>query len=773
MAFLTQQQRQYILDHMIEEGDEKTLNSKFKARKEAFDNLTIEINELEDHLKDGWEVTARLKTKVKVQRSKEASRRFEHDIWCMFYNLGFKTINRDERLVVQWGSDAGDHKQIDVVAVGKDAIFVVECKATGERKSGNFKKELENIKQYKEGVTKAFTEIYGKDKKVKFIFATRGYTFAENSDDLQRMRDMKVYHFNENSYNYVASLIKAYKTSVIYQFMGLMFKNELISSERIRIPALKGKMGGHDYYMMSIEPATLLKIGFVLHRTKVNDSMAPTYQRLLVPSRLKGITKFIDNGGYFPNSIIVNFDVSNKKMGVLFEPAGKTENTEARFGYLSIPNAYGIAYIIDGQHRVYGYASSDYKDSNTIPVVAFVNMESREQLEIFMDINENQKAVSPSLRLDLAEDINWDSPNLDSRMLALRSSIIKAISHDANGPLFHKISVGEDKAKLTFPPFDKALNGSGLLPKASKKKFIGDTDVCIYEAFNTDHNEAMSNAKKSMTCLINLVYSHLKRNLDDAVYDTYIESNRGTFAVIMLLGSLNSYLVRTCGMPQMLDAKERMARLEPLLNILCEYLDNIPDDDSHNLLMIKGQGAESMWLRTFQNAINNAKPDFQPEGLVEWKQTQDKGLQEQGKQIGEEIESLIKNKVLEKLNELFGDEWQNAVGDVRADCIKRMSDAGDGIDKDWTLYIQPIDSQKIIEKYWLNPKDDDSSFVTFEKEFNIMQVQNKARKDRLKWLADFISMRKAWTTGKNSRLTQADVNKLKKIFNGLSPVEDE
>ena len=45
---------------------------------------------------------------------------------------------------------------------------------------------------------------------------------------------------------------------------------------------------------------TLLKIGFVLHRTRANEAEMPTYQRLLLPSRLKGITKFIDGGGYFP-----------------------------------------------------------------------------------------------------------------------------------------------------------------------------------------------------------------------------------------------------------------------------------------------------------------------------------------------------------------------------------------------------------------------------------------------------------------------------------------
>jgi DNA sulfur modification protein DndB len=60
-------------------------------------------------------------------------------MWCLFHNLGFTTINIDENLVVPWGPNHSDHKQLDVVAVGDEAIFVVECKATNKRKNGNFK----------------------------------------------------------------------------------------------------------------------------------------------------------------------------------------------------------------------------------------------------------------------------------------------------------------------------------------------------------------------------------------------------------------------------------------------------------------------------------------------------------------------------------------------------------------------------------------------------------------------------------------------------------
>ena len=65
--------------------------------------------------------------------------------------------------------------------------------------------------------------------------------------------------------------------------------------------------------------------------------------------------------------------------------------TISKIGILHIPKRYRSAYIIDGQHRLYGYSDSLYAETNTIPVVAFVDLERSEQIKLFMDINENQK----------------------------------------------------------------------------------------------------------------------------------------------------------------------------------------------------------------------------------------------------------------------------------------------------------------------------------------------------------------------------------------------
>ncbi len=776
MAPLSPSQIQSIKEHMTD--DPSVLTKKFKAKKTPYETRSISLNELDDYISEGWDEVSTSKHKAKIQKLKPIGMRFEDDIWCMFYNLGFRTLNYDEKLVIQWGSNPEDKHQLDVVAVGEEAIFVVECKATENIKQASFKKEIGEICLYKEGVMRTLKQIYGKEKRVKFIFATRNYTFPDGCEDEKRLNENKIFQFTENTYDYVNSLIKSYKSTVIYQFYGLMFQHERINNDKIRIPALRGTMGGHEYYMLSIEPAKLLKIGFVLHRTKVNTQISmPTYQRLLVPSRLKGIGEFIDKGGYFPNTVIINFDDSNKKNRVQFEQAaGGGDDTKTKLGYLTIPNAYCIAYIIDGQHRVYGYAGSKYKDTNTIPVVAFSGLPSDEQLKIFMDINEHQKAVSPGLRLDLIEDLNWNSPRLDSRLKALRSSIIKQLASGNNSVLARKISIGEDTAKLTFKPFDTALSQSSLLPKATSKEFTKYTDVCLYNTKCVEHNKAMNDSQKRISNLIKECYAYVYYKMNDEhaeEYDKFIECNRGTYAFVSLISSFNEHLIQLGGLTQDSNTKEQIEKMSPYLDALIDYICDMPTDDKSQILLIKGAGADTLWLRKYQNAIRKQIPSYNPEGLDGWLETQDKGLQEEGKLCGKLIEKQVKSRVLRKLEDLYGVTWENQIKSIKGRCLMRMDDSEDVDDQDWTDYMNLQDFKEIIDSRWRTQKEDDEAFVTFEEEFSIQVTEAfRTKTERLKWINDLISFSKSWTTTKGRALTQADVNEMRSILQSFSPTDE-
>jgi DGQHR domain-containing protein len=122
------------------------------------------------------------------------------------------------------------------------------------------------------------------------------------------------------------------------------------------------------------------------------------YQRHLKESRLRQIAHYVDETkGAIPNNIILDFFDKNvvldKVNGTITVPAGKR-----------------VAWVIDGQHRLFGFdfARTQYP----LLVTAFVGLELKQEVDIFVTINTEQKRLPSSLALDLLgitgtdEDIN-------------------------------------------------------------------------------------------------------------------------------------------------------------------------------------------------------------------------------------------------------------------------------------------------------------------------------------------------------------------------------
>lgn len=772
MAFLTSEQAHDLKEKMSQ--DVSYLSKLYKARKNPNQEMSVEHNLVDDYVKDGWEIIERLKRKTKIRKAKDFDVQFEHEIWCQFYELGFRCLNIDERFICPWGKEPGQIKQLDVIAINKETAFVVECKSAQQSKIASFKEIADTISQRIDGITKAIRQLYGKDLKVKFIFATKNFRFATDSKDLERFRQARVFIYNENTQKYIDSLIKNYRTSAMYQFNGLVFRNELINTEKIHIPAVKGTMGRNTYYMFSIEPEYLLKIGFVLHRTRVNDFDFPTYQRLLVPSRLKGITKYIDDGGYFPNSIIINFNDQRHK--IQFEASTKTGDSKSCFGTLKIPNAYAIAYIIDGQHRVYGYAGSKFKKTNTVPVVAFEGMSSEDQLGIFMDINENQKAVSPSLRLDLEEDLYWKSDRLDSRLKALRSSIIKAIANDTNSPLYNKISVGEDKELLSFKPFAEALNASLLLPRAKGSKFTEDScNYAIYDTNESDHDKAMKDSRQHIKDLLIKCYSYVADRFPKifAPDSKFILSNRGTYGFICLLGSIHRHIIDNKSISRQTTIIDRVDAMTKYIHALCEYLNTISEDEKEKMFDQLGQGADTKWLRMFQQFVHKKYPEYYPQELIEWEETQNEVIQEEARKLGITSITTLKQNILSSLIALFGADWEFEIASIKRECITRASKEEerkykDGIREtvDWKDVLSVSDFKTIIEKFW-SKTSSDTSYIPFEKRFAFDIGEGfHTKAEKLKWLSHLNSYKDVWSSG-TKKLTKKELERLRLIHNHL------
>ncbi|MDQ7019591.1 MAG: DGQHR domain-containing protein, partial [Robiginitomaculum sp.] len=644
----------------------------------------------------------------------------------------------------------------------------------------SFKTEFEALRQRLDGYSKSLEQLFGKGRKIKYIFATRNLRLSREGADIQRLLDTNSFFYNDNTFDYVNGLIRAYKEAAHYQFLGMLFKGQTINKDPIEVPALEGKMGNKKYYMFSLEPKLLLKMGFVLHRTRANEAEMPTYQRLLVPSRLTGIGKFIDGGGFFPNSIVLNFNEQGNQ--IRFEGQPRTKDSRSRSGTLKIPNCYAIAYIIDGQHRVYGYARSGYKDTNTIPVVAFVGLESTEQLEMFMDINQNQKAVSPTLRITLEEDLYWNSPRLDSRMKALRSSIIRKLGGDATGPLFGMISLGEDKADLTAKPFADSLLRSGLLPEATRTKFKEGTGrTSLYNTNNHEHIKEMESTRRRVVDFVNQCYQFAETNCSDKhdLLRTYILSNRGTYAFISLLGSLNTYETGKGNVAVGTTTEERFSVVEKYLHALFVALEDIAPELEQLLTGKLGSGAETTWFRSFQGLVNERFADYEPPGLTDWRERQDKAIQNEGREVGTAIERHMKGFIIKTLKALFDENWDIEIGAIKRQCQNRAEEQMEKNYKEdlgrheipWTDQFGLSDYKSIIEKYWGKaPEDAADDYQTLERHFSIDIGHGfNSKAERLRWLSKFISLRNLWAHEgtKEKGLNREEVEFLKRIHENL------
>lgn len=614
---------------------------------------------LPELIEEGWEEYKSYKNEkfVGVRKNKKFDEVFEDKVWCLFAKLGFTHLNKDRYFEMSYDfQNPNITQQIDVFAADDETVIIVECKAAETIRDGVFKKPLEAFHGQMEGLRREAQKKFPKAN-VKFIWAT--HNFIISPADLAKMREWNIVYFSDAVINYYCELVKHLGTCARFQLLGNLFANQDIRNMEDKVPAIQGEMGGHKYYSFSIEPERLLKIGYVLHRNEANKNMMPTYQRLIKKKRLSDVQKFINAGGYFPNSLIISIDSRGK--GLRFDSSGpKVNGAHSRLGVLYLPKKYRSAYIIDGQHRLYGYSDSDYATSDSIPVVAFVDLERQEQIKLFMDINENQKAVPKTLRVTLNADMLWDSSDYNERRQALRSKIAQMFGEEETSPLMGRVVVGEDEKSavrcITVEAIQSALKKCNFMTQFGKKN-------CILKdgTFDVGTNQA--------TC--DLLYPFLEsclRYVKDSSQDEWergdsndgmLTMNRGIQAVIRVINDIVDHLVdRKEISPKMQKTEELVTQVAFYLDPLNEYLNNLTQQERKDLRGYFGGGADTRFWRAFQRAIAKERSDFNPDGLTEYWENEAKTYNADSMTYLREIESWIKKTIKNSLAAFYGENWE-------------------------------------------------------------------------------------------------------------------
>ncbi|OCT16860.1 hypothetical protein A8709_00660 [Paenibacillus pectinilyticus] len=628
------------------------------ARSKTFISSKERSLALPDLIEEGWTRYKEYKNPkfIGVKKDKPFDEQFEDKVWLLLANMGFTEMNSDRNFEMSYDyQNPAFTQQIDVFAADDETILIVECKSAEDIKDGAFKKPIEALYGQMEGLRKEALKKYP-GRKVKFIWAT--HNFIMSKTDLAKLNEWGIIHFSNAVIDYYVELVKHLGSSSRYQLLGNLFANTEIRNMEEKIPAIQGKMGGNTYYSFSIEPERLLKIGYVLHRTEANKNMMPTYQRLIKKKRMQEVHTFINRGGYFPNSLIVSIDTNGK--GLQFDQTGtKIEGSISKLGVLHLPKKYRSAYIIDGQHRLYGYSDSQYASTNTIPVVAFVDLDRYEQVKLFMDINENQKAVPKTLRVTLNADMLWDSENYNERRQALRSKISQMLGEEETSPLLARIVDGENETSptkcITVEALQSALKKCHFFTIFGKKNVIAKDGT-----FDLGTNQETCDLFYPFIedCLIYIKkYTEeewLKGDLDYGI----LTINRGIQAIIRVINDVVNMLVASGEItPKTKKTEVVFEKVRYYLDPLIDYINNITQEHRKDLRNYLGGGADAHFWRAFQKAIADIRTDFKPDGLEKYWQDEAKTFNDESLKYLREIEVSVKNVIARKLTEKCGANW--------------------------------------------------------------------------------------------------------------------
>jgi DGQHR domain-containing protein len=303
-----------------------------------------------------------------------------------------------------------------------------------------------------------------------WLYVTHNIIWSE--PDVERAAASNIRVITENELRYFEAYIGHVGSAGRYQFLAEFLQGQEIGAlAGIKVPAVKGRFGKDTFYSFTIKAAHLLKLAFVNHHALNHPAGRPAYQRMIDKSRLKQIGQFISDGGYFPTNLLINFTQK-----CTFEPLPKSD-TEAdglRFGYLTLPNRFKSAWVIDGQHRLFGFTNlPEAALEQPLLVVAFEQLDTAKEADLFITINHKQKSVSPSLLAALQADLQMGSSDPDEALNALASFLIRKVSADPTSPLFGRFEIpGVPAAEgqlLTIPEVQKGLRRSGLIDRVVKK----------------------------------------------------------------------------------------------------------------------------------------------------------------------------------------------------------------------------------------------------------------------------------------------------------------
>ncbi|HOS46436.1 MAG TPA: DGQHR domain-containing protein [Paludibacter sp.] len=612
----------------------------FTLRKDTFNIQIVHPGDVPMHESDGWMVQKEGSRKVRMKKLKNHDILLEDQVWCLFYRMGYPEVG-GRKFKIRYNRQDGSlsEKQIDVFAKDDETVIVAECKSRETRGRRTLQKDLHETESLQKPLATSIKNHYGGNFKPKIIWLYITNNIIWSEPDLERAAAINVRVITENEMQYFDSFIRHMGPAGRFQFLAeFLHGQDIPELKDIKVPATRGTLGKHKFYSFVTTPRHLLKIAFVNHLALNHPDGRPAYQRMIAPSRIKDIGLFIRKGGFFPTNLLVNFTEK-----VRFDLISNKENADPniKFGWLYLPCKYKSAWIIDGQHRLYGYSNLDEEYWNqNIAVIAFEEMDTKDEADLFVTINHKQKSVPRSVIVSLQADLKWGSEDPKERISALCSRLVKTLNSDPTSPLFQRFTmqgvVAKTNQSLTMPEIVNGLNRSGLLGKNIHKSLLSPGPLS-----GATDDETNDRARR----ILNRYFGILRDSNSlrwDAARTGYVSTNPGVRAHLLLIADVIKYLnARENVEAQLLDedslAKQLCRICKPVFDFIC----NADDADVYDKFSRKfGEGGVREYADRLCEMVLEQYPDF---GSEDFRLRLAKRSDERVKQMDQDIIQLSKD----------------------------------------------------------------------------------------------------------------------------------
>ena len=407
------------------------------------------------------------------------------------------------------------------------------------------------------------------------------------------------------------------------------------------------------------------------------------------------------------------------------------EIAEVQFGRLYLPDKYKSAWIVDGQHRLYGYSLIDPKYSKqNVAVIAFEGLKREDEANLFVTINHEQKTVPRTLLDELDADLKWGSSVPSERLASVAARIVQALAETVGGPLFRRVIAqgmkGDDVICLTMPEIKGGIVRSRLIGSlAQKRKLI------VSGPLSADRDER---TVVRATEAINIFFQYFK-SANAARWDSGrlggLSVNVGVRAMLLLFDALIKHAVtkRKNFDPNNANPKEIVDETIAVAKPLAEFFQSASDKEFAERFAARyGSGGPLDYFYELSQTIWEHDKSFSPEGLAEYLASKDDKRIKEAEDTIKFIENRITDIVISYFKRLHGNNYWNYIGtkEMRVKAYERQQEDAPEKQLEMEAYLDFIDKKKIIEK--------NENWGIFKHYFDIPLRGEKGYAKNLKWM---------------------------------------